>query len=60
MKFKIKFLYGITTIAEVEGMKEVDENEITMGDVQKLLDSEKFFERLTGLRVHIDYVNEDK
>ena len=55
MKFKIKFISGIKTVAEVEGMKDVDENEMTMWDVQKLLGVEKHLEEITGLRVHIDY-----
>lgn len=55
MKFIIKFLYGVRIVGEVEGLKEINENEITVGDVQRLLETEKFLEAITGLRVHIDY-----
>ena len=60
MKFKIKFLYGLKILGEVEGLRDVNENEITMEYIQKVLDTEKFIEKLTGLRVHIDYTNGGK
>lgn len=55
----MKFLSGITTVAEVKGIKDVSKDDLTMGDVEKLLNTEKFIERITGLRTHIDELYEE-
>ena len=54
MRFKIKFLHGTETIAMIEGIKILHKHEITMEDVEMLIKTEKFLEKLIGLRVHID------
>lgn len=54
MTFKIKFIRGMLTIATIDGIRELNKDEVTMGDVEKLIETERFLEKLMGLRVHID------
>ena len=54
MRFKIKFLQGFETITIIDGIRELDKDEFTIKDVETLIETEKFLERLTGLCIHID------
>jgi hypothetical protein len=61
MQFKVVFLSGTKTIAEVEGLKDrIDASNLTVEDVtENVLKTEQFLERLTGLRVHIEQVHDE-
>ncbi len=52
MRFKIVLKLGQTTIAEAEGRK-VDESYITIHDLDRVIETEQFLEKILGLRVHI-------
>jgi hypothetical protein len=43
---------SVTTIAEITG-REKDADTITLGDTEKVIETEQFLERLLGYRVHI-------
>lgn len=54
LKFKLTFKRGNEVVAVVEG-RERPENALTVGDVgERLIETEQYLERLTGLRVHIE------
>ncbi len=52
--FRIVFKQGVRTIAEIDG-RGVDLSELKVGDVtERIIETEAYLERLTGLRVHIE------
>jgi len=52
MRFKIVLKLGQTTIAEAEGRTR-DKSYITIHDLDKVIETEQFLEKILGLRVHI-------
>ena len=55
LRFNITFKRGPNTVAVVEGQRAIQLEDITVGEVtEDVLRTEKFLERLTGLRVHIE------
>jgi len=57
LQFKMTFKNGTKTVAEVVGQKDVAAT-LTVGEVvEKVIETEQFLERLTGLRVHIEQIN---
>lgn len=58
VQFKVTFKAGTKTVAEVLGREQTEAGTLTIEDVVTgVLNTEKFLERLTGLRVHIEQVN---
>jgi hypothetical protein len=53
MKFDLVFKKGLCTVARVEGVREVQTDEIPMSIAERVIDVEALLEKLTGLRVHI-------
>jgi len=51
MRFKIRIKKGLETVAEVKGILESD---VKVSELEKIIETEQFLERLTGLRVHIE------
>lgn len=56
-KFKIEFLRGAEVIASVTGIKVVDGEHLTVAEMQQVIPTEQFLEKLLGLRVHIEQVD---
>jgi len=56
LKFKVTFKRGQKVVATVEGERTLQSDELTVGDVEKIQQTEQFLEKLTGCRVHIDQV----
>lgn len=58
LQFKVTFKSGTKTIAEVAGREDIiDARNLTVEDVvEKVVETEQFLEKLTGLRVHIEQV----
>ena len=54
LKFTITFLSGLTVVKKVEGIREVDGEDLTLRELSRVPEIEAFLEKLTGLRVHID------
>lgn len=56
LQFKVTVKQGLKTVAEITG-REIDTNALTVEDVtNKILDLEQHFEKLTGLRCHVEQV----
>lgn len=56
LAFRIKFLKGTKTVAEIMGDVKGGEN-LTIAEVtEKVVETEQFLEKLTGHRVHIEQV----
>ena len=55
LKFKITFKRGPETVAEVVGYEKSSDH-LTLGEMEKVIPTEQFLEKLTGLRVHIEQV----
>lgn len=56
LKFRLVFKRGQQVIATVTG-EEVDTDRVTIQDVtDKVIETEHFIERLTGVRCHIEQV----
>ena len=54
VRFKITFKFGPEVIAVVEGLERPAEA-LNVGDVtERIIETEQYLERLTGLRVHIE------
>ena len=54
LKFKLTFKLGPEIIATVEG-RERPMDALNVGDItQRIIETEQYLERLTGLRVHIE------
>ena len=58
LQFKMTFKQGTKTVAEVLGRPDVvDAGNLTIEEVvEKVVSTEHFLEKLTGLRVHIEQV----
>lgn len=57
LQFRVTFKSGTRTVAVVDGLKDIANGDtITVGDMENIIQTERFLERLTGLRVHIDQV----
>ena len=57
MQFKLTFKQGTKTIGEVTGRENPDAGNLTISEVtEKVIETEQFIEKLTGLRVHIEQV----
>jgi len=54
LKFKITFKRGPSTIAVVDGFKEVDTEALSVADMEEILLLEQKLEKLTGFRTHIE------
>jgi len=54
MKFNVIFKKGLCTIARIEGIREVNVDEIPLSTAERVIDIEKELELLTGLRVHVE------
>jgi hypothetical protein len=59
MKFRIIFKRGINTVAQVVG-GEISKDLLSMADLERVIETEQYLERLTGLRVHIEEQHEGK
>lgn len=59
LQFKLTFKSGTKTVAVVLGHEnKIEAATITVEDViEKVLETEAFVEKLTGLRLHIEQVN---
>jgi hypothetical protein len=58
LKFKVTFKKGMEIVTSVEGIRIVDTDDMTVTEVsEKVIQTEAFLEKLTGLRVHIEQVN---
>jgi hypothetical protein len=56
-RYKITFKLGHLVKAEVLGEPKSDEH-LTIKDVgERIIETEQYLEKITGLRVHIDQVN---
>ncbi len=55
MRFKITFKFGVATVAVIYSPRN-SASDLKVSELEKILDTEKFLERLTGLRVHIEEV----
>jgi len=57
MQFKLTFKQGTKTVGEVVGRENPDAGNLTISEVtEKVVETEQFIEKLTGLRVHIEQV----
>jgi hypothetical protein len=54
MKFEIIFTKGLQTVAVVKGIKEVSKEELNLKELEQVITTEAFLEKLTGIRVHIN------
>jgi hypothetical protein len=55
LRFNVVFKRGARTVHEIEGIREVDGDDITVGELgEKVIQTEQFLEKLTGLRCHIN------
>lgn len=53
IKFNITFKRGTQTVATVQGLP-VNAEQVSVAEAgEKVIDTEQFLEKLTGLRVHI-------
>ena len=60
MKFNLRFLRGLETVAEIKGIMSHHPDEIESSSIaEAVIETESFLEKLTGLRVHIIVVMED-
>lgn len=56
LKFQVKFLKQNAVVGSVEGAERALDN-FRVDDLgQRIIETEQFLERLTGLRVHIEQV----
>lgn len=56
LKFKLTFKRGPKVVSEVDG-HEVDTGDLTVADCyERIIETEQFIEKLTGLRLHIEQV----
>ena len=53
MKFIITFKRGLEEVSRVAGRHELATDDVTVAELQKVIDVEQFLEKLLGLRVHI-------
>ena len=54
VRYKLTFKFGPEVIAVVEG-RERPMDALNVGDItQRIIETEQYLERLTGLRVHIE------
>jgi hypothetical protein len=58
MKFKMVVKKGLEEVAVVNGQVEIDADHFTVADAHKILDTEKFLERMFGLRFHLNQAGE--
>lgn len=57
LRFKLVFKRGPKVVAEVEGVRPVAPSEITLAELQdKVIETEAFIEKMTGLRCHIEQI----
>ncbi len=54
MKFTITVKKGLCTKAYIKGTKDVKKHELSVEDLDKVIQTEAFLEKLTGLRFHIN------
>jgi hypothetical protein len=54
MRIKITFLKGPEVVAEVEAIRDVDLNALSILEMEQIIPTEALLEKLTGLRVHIE------
>lgn len=52
MRFRIVIKLGVNTIAEAKG-RQVEKSCVTLHDLEKIIETEKFLEKILGLRIHI-------
>jgi len=59
LRYRLTFKRGMKTLAVVEGepSKTVAETLTIAEAVEKVLETEQFVEKLTGIRLHIEQVN---
>lgn len=57
LQFKVTFKDGPNVVSEVTGRHGgVDAENLTIADVGRVVETEQFLERLTGLRCHIEQI----
>lgn len=56
MKFQMVFKHPETPDVILYPKVELDYDQLTVGDGQRIIETEQFLERLTGYRVHINQV----
>jgi hypothetical protein len=52
MKFSIRITKGLQELANIEGVRE-SIPDLKVEELQKIIDTEQFLERILGVRVHI-------
>lgn len=57
MRVRITFLSGQQKVAEVDAVREIDRDNLTVEDMENIVPAEQLLEKLTGLRVHIEQVH---
>ena len=56
--FNVTFKRGSKVVVIIEGQRPLGGEDLTIGEVvDKVLETEQFLEKLTGLRVHIEQVS---
>jgi hypothetical protein len=54
MKFELIFTRGLQTVAHIKGIRELSKEELNLKELEQVITTEQFIEKLTGLRVHIN------
>lgn len=58
MKLRITFKKGLEVVAEVNAVRPIDRDHTTVADMERIIETEQWLEKMTGLRVHIEQVAE--
>jgi hypothetical protein len=56
MKFEIVFKKGVNVVRRVPGQRSLKPEDLTLREAEQILETEKFLEKLTGLRVWINQI----
>jgi len=57
LKFRLRFLKGTNVVGEIVGVDRKLEHFRIDDLADKIIETEQYLERLTGIRVHIEQVN---
>lgn len=58
MKFEIVVKQSVKEVARIKGIISVDYSQITKEELEKVIETETLLEKLTGLRFHINVIEE--
>jgi hypothetical protein len=56
-RFEIVVKRGISEVCKIEAAMNTPLNAITLADMQRVIATEQFLEKLTGLRFHINQIS---